>query len=291
MHDFDFLEPSSLSEVCQLAEQWGDDARLIAGGTALMLALRQRLVSPSRLISVARVPELRGVHVNEQQGLTIGALTTHSEVAQSSLVRERYPMLASMATQVANWQVRNQGTIGGNLCYADPATDPPGCLLALGAEVVLQGVSHQRVLPMAEFLVDYYETAIQAGEVLVAIRLPAPIANSHGSYLRYLKTPADHRPVMNVSVTSTWTSTSSGDVVGDVNLVIGAATPFPVRLGAGEALVSQKPSLALVQSLAQAASQEMDALSDARATSDYRRDLARVLVARALTQHFNLSNM
>lgn len=287
MHDFDYLEPDSLRDVCQLTNQWGEDARLIAGGTALMLALRQRLVSPSCLISVARVPELRGIHFDSEHRLVIGAFTTHSEVAQSSHIREHYPVLASMASQVANWQVRNQGTIGGNLCYADPATDPPGCLLALGAEVVLQGVDQQRVLPISEFLVDYYETALQEGEVLVAIRLPAVKSNSHASYLRYLKTLADHRPLVNVSIASV----KAGSSIGDVSLVVGAATPFPKRLKAATDLVGQTPSLPLIQSVADAAAQEIDALSDARATADYRRDLVRVLVARALSQHFHLSSI
>ena len=287
MHDFDYLEPDSLHDVCLLMSQKGDDARLIAGGTALMLALRQRLVSPSSLISMARLPELRGIHVDDQNRLTIGAFSTHSEVAESAHIQQHYPMLASMASQVANWQVRNQGTIGGNLCYADPATDPPGCLLALGAEVVLQGAGQQRILPMADFLVDYYETALQAGEILVAIRLPAAHPNFQGSYLRYLKTPADHRPLVNVSITSH----AQGNAIRDVCLVVGAATPFPVRLNAANALIEEKLSLSLIQSVAESASKEIDALSDARGTSDYRRDVVRVLVTRALLQHFHLSSV
>ncbi len=286
MHDFDYIEPDSLHDICQLSLQWGEDARLIAGGTALMLALRQRLLSPSHLISVAQVAELRGIHFDSENRLVIGAFTTHSEIAKSNLIRAQYPMLASMASQVANLQVRNQGTIGGNLCYADPATDPPGCLLALGAEVVIQGYAQQRVLPISEFLVDYFETALQEGEVLVAIRLPAAKSNSHGSYLRYLKTPADHRPLVNVSITSV----NAGRSISDVALVVGAATPFPKRLRAATELIGQTPSLPIIQSVADKAAKEIDALEDARSTADYRRDLVRVLVARALSQHFNLSN-
>ena len=287
MHDLDFLEPTTLQEVCHLMAQYGEDARLMAGGTALMLALRQRLVTPAQLVSVARVPELRGIHVGDDQVLTIGAFTTHSEVASSELIQQHAPMLASMASQVANWQVRNQGTMGGNLCYADPATDPPGCLLALEAEVVLQGPLQQRVLPMAEFLVDYYETALQADEVLVAIRLPAPQSRARGSYWRHLKTPADHRPLVNVSINSVQTDTA----VDAVCLVVGASTPFPLRLQSANALLAQRPTASLIQSVAQAAAQEIDALSDARASADYRREMVRVLVGRALSAHFNLSCM
>ncbi len=287
MHDFDYLEPTTLHEVCQLMAQWGDEARVMAGGTALMLALRQRLTSPQRIVSVARVPELRGIHVAADQSLSIGAFTTHSEVAQSSHIQQHYPMLSRMASQVANWQVRNQGTIGGNLCYADPATDPPGCLLALGAEVVLQGLGKQRVLPMAEFLVDYYETALEADEVLVAIRLPAPQPHALGSYMRHLKTPADHRPLVNVSITSV----QSGAAIDALCLVVGASTPFPVRVQSTNALLAQQPTATLIQSVAQTAAEEIDVLSDSRASADYRREVVRVLVERALSAHFNLSCM
>ena len=156
----------------------------------------------------------------------------------------------------------------------------------MGAEVVIQGYAQQRVLPISEFLVDYFETALQEGEVLVAIRLPAAKSNSHGSYLRYLKTPADHRPLVNVSITSV----NAGRSISDVALVVGAATPFPKRLRAATELIGQTPSLPIIQSVADKAAKEIDALEDARSTADYRRDLVRVLVARALSQHFNLSN-
>ena len=144
MLDFDFLEPASVAEASQMVADLGEDCRVIAGGTALMLAMRQRMLTPSHLVSVGHLQPLRGISADGSGWLRIGALCTHAEVAASPLIRAQWPMLASMASRVANPQVRHQGTIGGNLCYADPATDPPGCLLALDAHVVLSSARGER---------------------------------------------------------------------------------------------------------------------------------------------------
>lgn len=137
MRDFDFLEPASVAEASRMLADLGEDCRVMAGGTALMLAMRQRMLVPSHIISVARIEALRGIRFDPVEGLRIGALARHTDVADSAVVKQHYPMLAAMAAQVANPQVRNQGTLGGNLCYADPSTDPPTCLMSLGARVVL----------------------------------------------------------------------------------------------------------------------------------------------------------
>ena len=137
MRDFDFLQPTSIAEASRMLADLGDDCRVMAGGSALMLAMRQRMLTPSHIVSIARLDALRGISFDAREGLRIGALSRHCDVARSPLVQQHYPMLAAMAAQVANPQVRHQGTIGGNLCYADPATDPPSCLLALDARVTL----------------------------------------------------------------------------------------------------------------------------------------------------------
>lgn len=181
MREFDFAEPSSVAEASQMLADQGDDARIIAGGSALMLAMRQRMLAPTHLISVARLPRLHGIDFDPRQGLRIGAMSRHIDVARSELVKAHAPVLARMAAQVANPQVRNQGTIGGNLCYADPSTDPPGCLMALDASVVLGSTRGERVLSMEEFLVDYYTTAMQSDELLLEIRVPLQAPGTQGN--------------------------------------------------------------------------------------------------------------
>ena len=179
MREFDLLEPATVAEASRMLADLGDDARIFGGGTALMLGMRQRMLAPTHLVWLAGIDALRGITFDPVQGLRIGALARHADVAASPLVRQHFPVLASMAARVANPQVRNQGTLGGNLCYGDPSTDPPGCLLALDARVLLGSARGERELPIEEFLVDYFQTALEPDELLVELRV-APMAAGSG---------------------------------------------------------------------------------------------------------------
>ncbi len=284
MHDFDYLEPETIDAACAALAAGGEDTRIMAGGTALILALRQRLVMPLRVVSLSRIAELRGIHQADSGEISIGACVRHADVAQSPLVAGHYPMLAHLASVLANPQVRNQGTLGGNLSYADPSTDPPGCLLAIGAQVVLRSVAGERRLSMEEFLVDYFETALQPGELLARIILPAPAAGAHGTYARHLRTAAEHRPMANVSIFS------AGSLARPkkVRLVVAAATPVPVLIEAARMLEDAMPTCAAIEAVASAAAMAIEPLSDARADGEYRRTVVRVLAARSLAGHFGL---
>ena len=282
MRDFEFETPKSIHGLCEALSTHGDDAKIMAGGTAMMLAMRQRLLSPARILSIARIPELQGICKDDAGNLHIGAFTTHSEIAASTLVQSMHPMLAKMAGGLANWQVRNQGTLGGNLCYADPSTDPPGCLMALDAKLILQSTSGQRTLSMEEFCVDYFETAVQPNEVLVSVVIPPLPSGAKCTYVRHLKTPADHRPMANLSMVS-W---SNENGFKSFRIVVGSATPFPLRLMDLENdLSAQKTSGVDVASLALSQSESLPALSDPRADSAYRKRIIGVLLERHLPEH------
>lgn len=285
MREFEFLEPASVAEASRMLADLGEDCRVIAGGTALLLGMRQRMLTPAHLVSLGRLEALRGITYDERQGLRIGALTLHAELARSPLVRARYPMLADMAGRVATPQVRNQGTLGGNLCYADPATDPPSCLLALGAQVVVSGRCGERVLAMQAFLVDYYTTALEPDELLTEIRLPPPAAELSGRYLRFLRTAAEHRPLANVAVAAR----RHGANCHELRLVVGASTPIPARLPRAEALLRGRtvtPELAA--EAADIVAADITPISDLRGAADYRRDMVRVVARRALAELFGL---
>jgi carbon-monoxide dehydrogenase medium subunit len=285
MRDFDFLEPATVQEASRMLTDLGDDCRVMAGGTALMLAMRQRMVSPSHIVSLGRLDALKGIDFDPVNGLRVGALCRHADVAQSPAVRQHYPMLASMAGQVANPQVRNQGTLGGNLCYADPSTDPPGCLLALDARVVLSGTQGERELPMQDFLVDYFTTALQGDEVLTAVRVPPPVAGASGLYTRFLRTAADHRPLANLSLVVQ----KQGLHCQSARLVVGAAVPVAGRLLRAEALLAgQSVTLELAAQVADAVAQDIDPMADLRGSAEYRRDMVRVITCRAVANLFNL---
>ena len=285
MHDFDFLEPASVAEASRMAADLGEDVRFIAGGTALMLALRQRMLRPSHLVSLARLAPLRGIEFDPGLGLRLGALTLHAEVAAHPLVQRHAPMLAMMAAQVANPQVRNQGTLGGNLCYADPATDPPTCLLALDARVRL--VSHRgtRELPLAAFIVDYYTTALEPDELVQDIVVPPQPADARGTYARFLRTAAEHRPMVSVAARVR----RDGATCREARLVVGAATPVPARLARAEAcLTGRVVTPDLVAEAAELAAADIAPLDDLRGSAAYRQAMTRVQVRRTLASLFDL---
>ncbi len=287
MLDFDFLEPASVAEASHMVANLGDECRVIAGGTALLLAMRQRMLTPSHLVSVGHLQPLRGISADGNDWLRIGALSTHAEVAASPLIRAQWPMLASMASRVANPQVRHQGTLGGNLCYADPATDPPGCLLALDAQVVLTSAGGERVLPMANFLVDYYTTALEPDELLTEIRVPPLAADATGLYSRHLRTAAEHRPLASVALVVR----RQGAVCTEARIAVGASTPIPTRVARAEAcLAGQTITPTLVAEAAAIVAADITPVDDARGSADYRRHIVGVVARRSLTQLFGLQD-
>ena len=280
MHDFAYLVPETVQEASGLLAEHGERCRLIAGGTALLLALRQRMLVPTHLLSLARVPILRGIVYDDRLGLRIGAMTRHAELARSALVRAHYPMLADMAGRLANPQVRNQGTIGGNICYGDPATDPPTCLVALDATLVLGSARGERVLTVADFLVDYYATALAPDEILVEIRIPPPRFDL-GYHARFHRTAAEHRPLVNMAVTMT----RRGDVATAVRIVVGAATTVPTRTCDAEAYLEGKAvTVAVAREAADMVAAAIEPLSDIRGSADFRRDMVRVVAGRTIAR-------
>lgn len=285
MLDFEFLEPDTVAEASRLVGELGEDGRIIAGGTALMLAMRQRMLTPSHLISVGHLQPLRGITADGNGWLRIGALSTHAEVAASPLVRTQWPMLASMASRVANPQVRHQGTIGGNLCYADPATDPPGCLLAHDAQVVLTSTRGERVLPLADFLVDYYTTALEPDELLTDIRVPPLAPDAVGLYSRHLRTAAEHRPLASVALLAR----RRGADCTDIRIAVGASTPIPTRVARAEAfLAGRTVTPAIAAEAAALIAADITPVDDARGSADYRRHIVQVVARRGLCELFGL---
>lgn len=286
MHDFDYLEPRSVDEASRMLADLGDEVRLIAGGTALMLGMRQRMVAPTHLISLAALERLRGIDFDPKTGLRIGALARHVDVARSPLVRKHVPVLASMAERVANPQVRNQATIGGNLCYADPSTDPPSCLLALDATVVLGSARGERSLPIATFLVDYFVTALEPDEILVEIRVPPLAADMQGAYSRFLRTAAEHRPLVNVA----FVARRQGSLCRDARIAVGASTPVATRLRRAETFLEGRTVTPEVAAeVAVIVAQDIEPVSDLRGSADFRRDMVRAVARRTVAELFGLS--
>lgn len=268
-----------------LAEH-GEESRLYAGGTALLLGMRQRMLAPSHIVYLGGVPGLNRIEFDARDGLRIGALARHADVADSPLVRERYPVLAAMAGQVADPQIRNMGTLGGNLCYGDPATDPPGCLMALRARAIALSKRGERVIELDDFFTDYYQTALQPDEVVTEIRVPPVASNAVAAYTRFLRTAAEHRPLVGFAVVASVES----NVCRGARIVVAASTPVPTRARKAEDFLEDKGIDAeTIEEAARIASEEVSIVSDFRGSAEYRRDMVRVVGRRTMACAFGIA--
>ena len=282
MNAFDYRAPRTLDEVFAILQEFGDAARVIAGGTALVTMMRQRLVRPSCLVSVR---DLEGLDRIEALNGTIrlGALVTHRAAELSPLLRERLPVLSETFRRVASVRIRHMATLGGALAHADPNQDPPVTLMALGAKVEVRGASGRRELPLDEFFRDYYETALAPGELVTAVSVPLLPASSGAAFLKFLPRTADDYAT--VAVAATVTLQSDGERCHEARIALGSVGVTPIRSRAAEALLSgQQLSKTLVDAAGEAVKHDVDPLTDHRGSAAYKREMSAVMVGRALTQ-------
>ncbi|MBI4198244.1 MAG: xanthine dehydrogenase family protein subunit M [Chloroflexi bacterium] len=278
MRDFSYHAPASLAEAHTLLAQYGDDARLMAGGTALTVMLKQSLVQADHLVSLQRIPGLRRIHL-QSDGLHIGALARLRDVETSPLVKEHAPLLAEVYRQVATVRIRNQATVGGGIIHADPAQDPPPALLVLDARLRLVSRAGQREVPVREFFLDYYETALRPGEVLTEVIVPLQTKHARAIYLRYTPRTQDDYPTVSVAALAR----VERGVCREVRVALGAAAPTALRVTAvEEALGGKRVSQAAVRRAAALVAEQITPLEDFRGSADYKRDMAVVFTRRAL---------
>jgi aerobic carbon-monoxide dehydrogenase medium subunit len=285
MNSFDYHAPTSLDETFELLATHGEDAHLMAGGTALVLLLQQGLVQPGHVVGLRDVGELQGVRRLDDGGLQIRALTTHRQAERASAVAEYCPALADTFSRVATVRIRNQATVGGNLAHADPAQDPPPMLMALGGSVVVASSSGERRIALDEFFIDYFETALQPGEVLVTCELPPLPAGTRVTYKKFL--PRTQDDYATVSVAAALRVGPNGNCE-DVRIALGAAATTPVRARKVEdALRGQRVTPAGIKDAAALVRDEVDPLDDLRGSASYKREMARVWTQRALLELLN----
>jgi aerobic carbon-monoxide dehydrogenase medium subunit len=270
---FDLHRASSLGDAHSLLEQYGEDAAVVCGGTELLLLLKLGFASYGHLIDVKGIEELGGVRA-EDGWLVIGSTATHRAIERSPLVLQHLPALAAMERNVANIRVRNVGTLGGNLCFSDPHSDPATFLLALDAEVDHDGGR----TPLSEFLVGPYETALEHGQLLRAVRIPIP---APGTGIAHRKLSFHERPAATVAVA---VQAESGTVVG-ASIAVGSVGARPVRAtAASESLVGEPSTdVAAFAEAATLAAEAANAVEDANGSIEYKQQLVRVLVERCVT--------
>jgi len=277
--DFEYLAPKTLKDALTLLSQHREEAKLIAGGQSLLVLIKQGLVTPRYLIDINGTSNLDYINLDEKEGLRIGSLTSHRAIELSSVIRNRFGVLAEMEQGLASIQIRNWGTIGGNLCHADPAGDPAPPLIALKAKGKIASLSGERSLPLEEFFKDYFETALQADEMLTEIQVPNPSPHTGTAYTKFVLMEGDHSIV---GVAVSLTLGSSDGACGDARIVLGAAAPVPMRAQKAEkVLVGKAIKDNVIEEAAQVASEESRPTSDVHGSEEYRRELVRVLVKRA----------
>lgn len=277
MRSFDLVEPKSLKEACAVLAD-DADAKVIAGGTALLTIIKQGLLRPQVLVNLKKIHDGSAISFDPHIGLRIGALATLNEVETSTRLREEYPALAEACHAAANIRVRNMATIGGNLAHADYQSDPPTVLAALDARVELMSAAGCRELPVAEFQLGSYETALAPGELITAVLIPPP-NGLRGVYIKFTTGSSEERPCAGVAVFARM----EGDICGELRLAVGAVSPRAVRIAAGEERALNRPlTTELIQSIAAEASRLVEPLDDLRGPADYKRHLVGVLVRRAI---------
>lgn len=277
---FKYIQPESLSETLDTLAQYGDEAKIIAGGTAVVLMLQQKLIAPAVLVSLGRIPDLDYIRA-ETDGLRIGPLTLLRSVAQSGLVQQQAPALARACAEVGNVRIQNQATLGGNLAEADYASDPPAVLLALDTTVTVLGPAGSRTVPLADFFLGFYTTILEPEEVIAEIFVPSPPSGSRMTYLKYKSRSSEDRPCTGVAAVATFDK----EVCADLRLAIGAACETPRRLSEFEALVKGQPlSDELINEIADGYATNIETLEDLRGSAWYRTQMIRVHVRRALEE-------
>jgi aerobic carbon-monoxide dehydrogenase medium subunit len=281
---FAYRRPETLEEAIDLLTEHGDDAGPLAGGTALVLLMRQGLVRPEVVVGLDGISELGGISATDE-GVRIGATVTHRQAETSPVVAEASPLLVRTLSHVATIRIRNAGTVGGNLAHADPNQDPPVTLIAHGATVSLTGPGGVRSMPVEEFFVDYYETARQPSELLTAIDVPRLPENTGISFLKFLPRSADDYAT--VSVAATVRLDERRERCAEARVALGSVAGVPIRAHAVErALAGQAPTEDAIREAASQVRNEVDPIPDARGSAEYKREMAEVFVRRALTEAF-----
>ncbi len=279
MPGFALHAPTSVEEACQLLAESGGDARAIAGGTALVLLLRNGLVQSSALVRLDRVPKLDAISLDGDE-LRLGAMATLRAVGESSLVQERLPALAGACRLVGNVRVRNAATIGGNLCEADYASDPPGVLAALDARATVQSPRGTREVPVAELIRDFYETSLAPDELVSEVHIPLPTAGARSAYIKYITRSSEDRPCVGATGMLTL---DPGGRIADLRAAVGGIAGTPLRLPEVEARArGQAPSEELFRSIGDQYAAAADPVDDVRGSAAYRKRMVGVFVRRAL---------
>ncbi len=276
-----YFTPTSIEQAISLLSEYGEKSRIIAGGTDLLAQMKKEIVLPDVLINVKGIRDLDYIDYDETAGLRIGALTTIAFIENSPLIRSKFSILAQAASMLGSPTIRNQSTVGGNLCNAAPSADTAPALMVLGAKVKIAGVEGEKTVPIEDFSTGPGQTVIKNGEMLTEIQIPN-LPLQHGeTYVKETRRRGADLAVVGVAALVIL----EGDILRDVKIALGAVAPTPIRAKkAEEILKGKKLGDKLLEEASQSASRESKPIDDIRGSADYRRKLIIVLTKRAVKQ-------
>ena len=275
-----YARPRSVDEAIESLDASGGEGTVIAGGVALGILMNERLVRPTWLVDIARIDRLRELDVTANGELRIGATVPNTELERSAMVAHDFPLLHEMSHEIACGRVRNRGTVGGNICLADPQGDPPAAMLALDAILNVRGPDGARAVPISEFFHDLYTTALGETDILEEIIVPPKQANAGYAFGKYgARRAMDYTATISAAVTVV----RDNGRIADVRIGMGGVGTTPVRPNAAEAaLRGQTPDADVLRAMGEALAEELTPLDDVIYSADYKRHVASVILRRTV---------
>ncbi len=283
MGPFEYFEAQTIEEAVSLLSKYGDKAKVLAGGTDLIVMMNQRTIIPKYIINVGCIADLNYIRFDDEEGLKIGALTTIRDIEQSPQLQSRYRLICQAASQMASIGIRNVATVGGNLCNAVPSADMAPPLIALSAVAKVVSSAGERIILLEDFFTGPGTTVLGTDELLTEIQVPNLPAHTAGVYLKLGAKGLGDLATVGVAAVITLGSVDGG--CADVKVVLGAVAPTPMRARQAEAVLKgKKIDEELTIKAAQSASDESSPIDDVRASAEYRREMVKVLARDAIKQ-------
>jgi len=278
---FEMFQPATLEEASRLLKENGPGGRFLAGGTDLVIAMKEKGLLPKYIVDLKRVPGLGGIRENSDGSISLGALTTLYEIETSKLIKTKYPFLAQSAAEVGSIQIRNRATIGGNIANASPSADTSPALIALGATATIVSASGERKIAVEEFFKGPGQSVMNVDEIVTEITIPKTGPGLVGEYIKF--SPREMMDLAYVGVAVAYHLAANDKKCTGVRIVLGAVAPTPIRAKRAEAILEgQVLSEALAEKVGQIAAEEAKPISDVRSSADYRRAMVGTMTKRAL---------
>lgn len=280
---FEYLEPATIEEAVSLLTKYNGRAKVIAGGTDLLVPMRQKVIRPDYVVDIINIPGLDYINYDEKQGLRIGALTTIRSLEKSTELNQRYPVISQAASQLGSVAIRNMGTLGGNLCNAAPSAETAPALIGLSAKARIVGPDGERVVPLEDFFTGPGTTVLKTAELLVEIQVPVLPPRTKGVYLKHAIRGTIDLAIVGVAIIATLEPEAK--VCEDIKIVLGAVAPTPMRARQAEEIIKgKKIDDALIDKCAQVASDESRPITDIRASYWYRKEIVKVFTRQAIKE-------